>query len=190
MYASLLILDKTQLNKAFKRDAYAVHKIVYDLFPGNRRNFLYLDKGMKGQTRQILILSEQRPERPSIGTLHTKEIPSYFLSKEVYAFEIKLNPVVRHGLEERPIKNKNEIMEWFFKRQSSWGFVADSEKLEIVDQGLQTFERKGMRISHNQATCRGVLRVVDREKFIHSFQHGIGRGKAFGFGLLQIVPIN
>jgi CRISPR system Cascade subunit CasE len=35
----------------------------------------------------------------------------------------------------------------------------------------------------------GELEIVDRSLFIKSFQQGIGRGRAFGFGLLQIAPL-
>jgi len=31
--------------------------------------------------------------------------------------------------------------------------------------------------------------VENRELFITSFRQGIGRGRAFGFGLLQIAPV-
>ncbi|MPN58153.1 hypothetical protein SDC9_205854 [bioreactor metagenome] len=41
----------------------------------------------------------------------------------------------------------------------------------------------------NECTFTGVLEVVDRKSFIKSFCEGIGRGKAFGFGLLQLLPL-
>ena len=197
MYASLWTINKSELRKltktpksnAYAGDAYGIHKIVYSLFPGNRREFLFLDKGVKNQSKQILIVSQNQPEKPSVGCIETKIIPSELLNKEVYAFEIKLNPVLRVDSEERPIKTKPEIVEWFMRHQISWGFEADRSRFEIVEQGMQSFKRRGVKIVHNLAVCRGILRVVDRTKFIQSFQNGIGRGKAFGFGLLQIVPI-
>jgi len=36
---------------------------------------------------------------------------------------------------------------------------------------------------------KGELYVIDSEQFKQSFRQGIGRGRAFGFGLLQIVPL-
>jgi CRISPR system Cascade subunit CasE len=35
----------------------------------------------------------------------------------------------------------------------------------------------------------GKLSVTDRELFKKGFQQGLGRAKSFGFGLLQIVPL-
>jgi CRISPR system Cascade subunit CasE len=46
-----------------------------------------------------------------------------------------------------------------------------------------------MTVTNNAARITGVLRVVDKEKFQSSFYQGLSRGRAFGFGLLQIVPI-
>jgi CRISPR system Cascade subunit CasE len=50
------------------------------------------------------------------------------------------------------------------------------------------FNKKGNQVTLGSATLQGGLTVIDREKFKHSFCQGIGRGRAFGFGLLQIVP--
>jgi CRISPR system Cascade subunit CasE len=38
------------------------------------------------------------------------------------------------------------------------------------------------------ATIQGMLRVTQREDFVKSFTKGIGRARAFGCGLLQLVP--
>lgn len=40
-----------------------------------------------------------------------------------------------------------------------------------------------------QAHVQGVLQVLDLELFTKSFTHGIGRGRSYGCGLLQIVPL-
>ncbi|MEI6786093.1 MAG: type I-E CRISPR-associated protein Cas6/Cse3/CasE [Verrucomicrobiota bacterium] len=37
---------------------------------------------------------------------------------------------------------------------------------------------------------RGTLRVTDPAAFHRTFQTGLGSGKAFGFGLLVIAPVN
>ena len=40
-----------------------------------------------------------------------------------------------------------------------------------------------------QAHVSGQLQVIDRDRFQESFAQGIGRGRSFGCGLLQIVPL-
>jgi len=55
---------------------------------------------------------------------------------------------------------------------------------------VQTFKKDGQTVTHGSATLKGELLVTDREQFNQSFRQGIGRGRAFGFGLLQIVPLS
>jgi len=56
--------------------------------------------------------------------------------------------------------------------------------------GVLRYQRNGTTRTHNTATFVGKLEVIDRQVFIQGFTQGIGRGKGFGFGMLQIVPIN
>ena len=41
-----------------------------------------------------------------------------------------------------------------------------------------------------EAVYCGVLEVTDREALCRSMEHGIGRGKAYGFGLLRLFPVS
>jgi len=51
------------------------------------------------------------------------------------------------------------------------------------------FTKKDNKVIQGRALITGVLSVQDRSLFRKSFQQGIGRGRAFGFGMLQIAPI-
>jgi CRISPR system Cascade subunit CasE len=44
-------------------------------------------------------------------------------------------------------------------------------------------------ITLQKAHIQGYLRVTDRQAFMTAFSRGVGRGRTFGCGLLQIVPI-
>jgi CRISPR system Cascade subunit CasE len=54
---------------------------------------------------------------------------------------------------------------------------------------VQTYKKDCQLVTHGSATLKGELYVTDSEQFKQSFRQGIGRGRAFGFGLLQIVPL-
>ena len=54
---------------------------------------------------------------------------------------------------------------------------------------MARFAKDGHDVSLKTSLIQGVLRVTDRERFKESFVKGIGRGRAFGCGLLQIVPV-
>ncbi len=50
-------------------------------------------------------------------------------------------------------------------------------------------EEGGGQTTHFSVIYEGILRVTDINAFIHTLIHGIGPGKAFGFGLLSIAPV-
>ena len=51
------------------------------------------------------------------------------------------------------------------------------------------FSKKGQSGYHGGVQFRGALEVTDQEKFIETYQSGIGSAKGFGFGLLLLAPI-
>ena len=65
----------------------------------------------------------------------------------------------------------------------------DAATLEVRHAGVLRYAKDGAICTHNTATFVGKLSVTDRELFKKSFQQGLGRAKSFGFGLLQIVPL-
>ena len=194
MIASVLLLSRQDCRTLNIKDAYGIHKAVYSLFPeipGATRDFLYVDKGGDFQYRQILILSERQPEIPETGTIESKRIPEAFLEFERYGFEVHINPVKREKETGAivPIRGTTELLNWFLRKSPTFGFEVDEKSLSVQDVGIQEFEKDGKHILHGKATFIGRMRVTDKEAFITSFKSGIGRAKAFGFGLLQIVPL-
>jgi CRISPR system Cascade subunit CasE len=41
----------------------------------------------------------------------------------------------------------------------------------------------------SKATYEGMLRVTNKEIFYHTLTDGIGRKKAYGFGLMTVIPM-
>jgi CRISPR system Cascade subunit CasE len=191
MIASILKLNRQDI-KALGRnvDEYSYHKLVYTLFPGNERDFLYVDQGGRYGERSILVLSKRHPVEPEIGEVYTKQVPENFLSYNFYAFEVRLNPVKRKDRAATAVTGREELAKWFLSRQEQWGFEADPDRLEIINTGIQQFRKGDSVITHNAATFRGILKVTEKDSFSHSFTKGLGRGKAFGFGLLQLQPVH
>lgn len=203
-YASVLRLSRADIKALKVKDAYALHKVVYGLFEDIRSvaekqtsassGIVYADKGGDFNTRQILMLSNRKPHQtPQFGEVQTKMIHADFLSHALYAFEVTLNPSKRDKQTGKvvAIRGREEIAAWFKARaQKSWGFSVNPESLQIGQMSVQTFEKSGETITHGSATLIGELTVTDRKQFNLSFTQGIGRGRAFGFGLLQIVPLS
>jgi len=202
-YASVLRLNRADMNTLKIKDAYALHRVVYGLFEDIRSDaakqastpsgILYADKGGDFNTRQILMLSNRRPHQtPQFGEVQTKSIRSGFLAHGRYAFEVTLNPGKRDQQTGKvvPIRGREAIEQWFLARSpESWGFSVNPENLQTEKISVQVFEKSGKTITQGSATLKGELAVIDRDRFSQSFTQGIGRGRAFGLGLLQIVPL-
>jgi CRISPR system Cascade subunit CasE len=162
------------------------------MFPGNSRDFLFADKGGDINSRQILILSEREPATPRHGEIESKSIPDGFLEHEHYGFEITLNASKRDKQSGKTvaIRGGDNLLKWFVKKAPLCGFAIKEESLEIRHTGVQTFDLgNGEIVTHNIASFVGKLQVTDRDEFKTSFRKGIGRAKGFGFGLLQIIPL-
>ncbi len=203
-YASVLRLSRADMNILKIKDAYASHRVVYGLFEDTRTDaekqasvpsgIVYADKGGDFKTRQILMLSNRKPHQtPQFGTVETRTVTAGFLDHTRYAFEVTLNPGKRDKQTGKivPMRSREEVARWFLERSAqSWGFSANPDNLQTDKVGVQTFEKSGKTITHGYATLKGELEVTDPERFRQSFLQGIGRGRAFGFGLLQIVPLS
>jgi CRISPR system Cascade subunit CasE len=86
------------------------------------------------------------------------------------------------------LRRREDVAEWFSGKAPSWGFSVADNDLIVDEVGVWEFTKKNQPVTLGFARLRGLLHVVNRELFRRSFSRGIGRGKAFGCGLLQIVP--
>ncbi len=195
MIASMLKLNRSDCKALRIKDTYSLHRVVYSLFPKEdeqHRDFLYVDKGGDWNCRRILMLSKQMPATPEFGEIESKDVPESFLRWDNYGFEVKVNPTQRNGPSKKttPIRGTENLYKWFIQKASAWGFEVEPESLQASKIGVVSFDRgKSITQTHGTATFIGKLKVIERNIFISSFKHGIGRAKGFGFGLLQLMPI-
>ena len=203
MIAGVLRLSRADIKALKITDEYSLHRVVYDLFEDVRSEeekraskasgILYADKGGDFSHRQILFLANRMPQQPQHGELGKLiPIPDDFLQHERYRFEVTVNPTKREKASKRlvPIRGREAVAEWFMaKAPDAWGFSVDSSSLQVLKLTVREFDKQGHAVTQGQASLQGVLTVTERSRFITSFQQGIGRGRAFGCGLLQIVPM-
>ena len=202
MIASILKLGPKDIKTLRITDDYSLHRVVYSLFEDRRTEaeknasvpsgFLYADKGGDSTGRLILLLSDREPRIPEHGTLESKTVDEKFLLYDRYRFEILINPTRRDNKSRKIIalRDRDEIARWFIdKAPASWGFTVNPVTLQLKALQVKQFVKQTHSVTHGGAEIAGELEVVDRSLFIKSFQHGIGRGRAFGFGLLQIAPL-
>lgn len=183
-------------------DTYSLHRVVYSLFEnvrtgeegelsGRSSGLIFVDKGAFKGWRRLLMVSDREPLQPEFGTLRWHELKPSFLGWLHYRFECVLNPVRKDAKSGRrePIRGREAVAQWFRKKAPSCGFSLDENSLQVADISVDSFQKDDRRVTLSKARLSGLLTVTDRVLFTHSVAHGIGHGKAFGCGLLQISPL-
>ena len=199
MKASLLRISRKQYmelrrqNKDFF-DAYSLHKKIYDLFPkteGGTRNFLYRYLDSDVEEKRILIFSENAPLACEFASLEVRDVPDAFFEQDYYAFDVQINPVKRSKDSGKivPVKGRDALAEWFSSKAPGYGFEVLPDSLSVGDTNIVQFNKDGKKVTLAKAIFTGRMKVTDRELFKKSVKEGVGKGKAFGFGLLQVMPL-
>jgi CRISPR system Cascade subunit CasE len=187
------------------RDSYAWHKRVWEAFPGQpaaERNFLTrLDD--TGHGFRLLILSKDPPTRPDwcpSDHWQSKTVAMSFFEHSAYQFSLLANPtkklVVRdaQGIKKKngrriALSKREDLIDWLQRKGTQHGFTVDLSSLKTVPRPRQQFVKKGKSGTHTATEFTGTLNVTDSAAFQQAAIHGIGSAKAFGFGMLCLVPL-
>lgn len=158
------------------------------MFPRASR-FLYADKGRKNGFHELLALSREKPLPCRWNSVEAKEVPERLLDFDAYRFEVVVNPLVRNrGVPIAVLLKPDAIAEWFSGSCEKWGFACGEPTIGRVWQSRME-KPSGERATVTRASVSGSLVVKNREAFKKSFHSGVGRAKAFGCGLLQLLPL-
>lgn len=186
----------------------AYHAWVEDSFPreeGEERvrklwRIDYLNSGT-----YLLVLSQDKPNVQSFekygveGSCETKDyskLINQLREGQRYRFKIKLNPVISLSNEREPgergrvvpLVKEEDQLDYILKRSKKLGFNLIESEYFITEKGFEKLIRKGQRpINIASATYEGILTVTDLELFKRTLLKGVGKKKAFGFGLLTIM---
>lgn len=206
LIASVLHLDRRACTALRITDPYSLHRVVYSLYKDVRSaaeknasqssGVLFADQGGDFHSRRILLLADRMPAEcidGQFGKVQSRLIVERFLAHEHYRFKVIVNPTRRDSASRKllPIKGRDAIADWFCERaMQSWGFRASRENLQVDRVDVLRFKDKQQHpVTLAQAHVQGQLEVTDRTQFHNSFARGVGRARAFGCGLLQIVPL-
>ena len=206
LIASVLHLDRRAVQALRITDPYSLHRVVYGLYPDVRdeaakatsqpSGILWADQGGDFQGRKILLLADREPAGQAEGghgQVQSRPIGEDFMGHGRYRFKVIVNPTRRDSASGKlvPVKGREAIAAWFAERgPTSWGFTVKPEVLQVERIEVLQFKDKAQRqVTLAQAHISGQLEVIDHACFRKSFTQGIGRGRSFGCGLLQIVPL-
>ena len=206
------------IHKLRIRDSYDWHQKIWEAFVDQgfqKRKFLArLDEKEEGY--RLLIVSSVEPQKPDwcpTDRFKCKSIPDSFLEHKHYRFNLLANPTKKvidpqkkkvFNSDGKPLGNKNskrvplvcreDLVQWIQRKGANGGFEVDPETLKTIPRRREYFSKpghagqSGHRGVHSAIEFQGTLHVTDTQKFHDTFYKGIGSAKAFGFGLLLLIP--
>jgi CRISPR-associated protein Cas6/Cse3/CasE subtype I-E len=174
-----------------------IHKGVWSLFGNHRSNRPYIFRVVHGKKITVVaIRSSIAPQKvPKIGTIEVmEEIP---LKESIpYTLSVIANPVVEkviNGKGKRiPLVKQEDIEAWAIKRLSEGGFTFCTSNNGKPIISCTPTVRKYMKERGNfyfvTSDIQAVVKISDKERANKTITQGIGKEKAFGCGMLNLVP--
>ncbi len=184
------------------------HGAIEQSFSGPRsRNLWRID--MLGDKLYLIVMSRNYPDFGSVALQfgpavtdtgwETRDYES-FLSRlkvnDTWHFRLTANPTVSRCTKQN---ERGKVLghitpeyqkQWLLARAATHGFVLNEEDFSITESRWLRF-RKGSDNNRNvtilSVTFEGVLTISDSDLFRQTLRNGIGRGKAYGNGLLTVA---
>ena len=185
------------------------HGALEQAFSGERKRILWRIDILHEKT-YLLLVSQDKPDLTSVvkqfGVEGGWEVRDYdpllqsIQAEERMRFRLTANPTGSKSQAKREDGTKPRGMvfahttpehqrKWLVQRAEQAGFVVNPMEFEIVESRWQHF-RKGSENRHvslMKASYEGILTVTDPAQFIRTLSEGIGRGKAYGMGMLTVM---
>lgn len=181
------------------------HGAVESSFAGERRRRLWrLDR--LGEKLYLLLLSEDVPDLTNLceqfGTGAPPETRPYdpllerVTAGSCWQFRLTANPTHRKKNpadptargELKPCYLEVEQKEWLQAQAAKHGFAVGEDSFVVTQKQTFHFTKKGSRpVTLLAVTYEGILQVTDPEAFKALLCEGVGRGKAYGLGLMTII---
>lgn len=158
----------------------------------------------------LLVLSENKPDLQALckyGVINTAQTKKYdnFINKiqsqELMRFRLTANPVHRVTIPGQkrgriyPHVTIEQQKKWLLDRSQKHGFSIiknnDNYSFDIVNRDSAfLYHKGGHKVKLSRVSFEGILKVTDLNLFKKTLVQGIGREKAYGMGLLTVIPIN
>jgi len=104
-----------------------------------------------------------------------------------FRFRVKVNPTFTQNGKKVAHVTDVQALKWLSKKAASCGFSI--EDADVKDHGFLRFKKNSGRVTLKWVTAEGVLSITNAEAFVSSVKNGIGRGKAYGLGMLTVAKI-
>jgi len=207
MYLSKLVLPLLdRKNQRLLANPYRLHQAIMFAFPhreqGGAGRLLFRHEPEQDQGyAKILVQSEAMPnweaptliehislaEVPPVKRLQLKLDPGMLLR-----FRLRANPTVKKDGKRRALLREEELLNWLDRKLTAAGFKLQTAATFSEGQVKAIRSNKGPEgtpMVFNSVRFEGVVQVKDEAKALKSLDDGLGSAKAFGFGLLSLMPL-
>lgn len=187
-----------------------LHGAVEGCFSGARRRNLWRVDALGGQP-YLMILSEVPPDFEALAKRYGREglSPSWevkpydaFMNRlaagQRWQFRLRANPVRSSTREREGERSRGRLYNhvtldqqraWLVERAEAHGFAVEENAFDVVHSQWHKFRKGGGEVSLLAVTFEGRLTISDPALFRELLAGGIGRGKAYGCGLMTIARI-
>jgi len=205
-------MTRVQLRRAPAPDV--IHRVLSGVFPGKRsdnknENLWRIDS--LGDSKALIVVSADVPDldylivsvgRGPAGAACTDEFGAQdktidydpFLDKVMdgqnWNFRLCANPVEHKKQNPDDKRGKvfalrtiSEQIKWLYSQGDKNGYTVIG--CSVIGDSWIVFDKVRIR----SVTFDGLLSVTDAEAFRNALSHGIGRGKAYGCGLLTVAKV-
>lgn len=207
MYLSRVEIDDNNRQKIMDLSHLgAYHNWVENCFPSEiahheRLRHLWRIDNLQGK-RYLLLVSEEKPnltELQRYGVPETATTIDYqpFLNKledgQVVRFRLVANPVYRTHGKYFPHVTVKQQMNWLIKRAAKAGFEFtkvgnNGYSFDIVNRDWPLLFHKNNRVKLSRVTFEGSLKITNANVLVNVLRKGIGRERAYGMGMLTVIP--
>lgn len=211
MYISRVQLDTNNRQKIrHLTHLGAYHDWVERSFPqeikcGERTRKLWRIDQLNGK-EYLLIVSQSSPDLTAlcrygvVGTAATKDYEPFLnmLKTDMTCrFRIVLNPVIADAdgiqMGERgrikPHITVKQQMKYLKDRAEMHGFLLYDEEYIIKERDFAIWRKGKDHIRLSRVAYEGMLHIKDANLFRHLLTEGMGKKKAYGFGLMTVIPL-
>lgn len=186
----------------------AYHDWVERSFPseiaiGERTRKLWRIDHLHGK-EYLLIVSKEKPDLAEFcrygvdGSAASKNYDLFLEKLKVdmkCRFRVVLNPVVAvsKGIGTRgrimPHITMQQQMDYLKNRSKSQGFNLVDGEYDITERNFVVWRKNNERIRLSRVAYEGVLTITDIELFHSLLTEGMGKKKAYGFGMMTVIPL-
>lgn len=210
MYISRVEIDHTNRRKIrCLTHIGAYHAWVEESFPEEMEQSIRTRKLWRIDRIQdkdyLIIVSENKPDLQGLekygvsGSAQTKDYQQFL--DNIYTgsrmkFRVVLNPVIslvspdnlKRGIVKPHVTSEYQ-MNYLLERSDKNGFSLIKEDFSIVERGYEVFKKAVKPIRLIKVVYEGILTVSDADLFKKLLTEGMGKKKAYGFGLMTVIPL-